>query len=565
MRRRVLITWVAVNNDPYERERSGGSFRLVDGAPVPGPTLTLLFDPESPYAGTVSDVVLFFGQSADGRVTRESRAVTQTLEELQSRDTALRIHQYPWDGNDPTDHGQLFDFLRKRLPEVRRKFADRELIIHVSPGTPSMQTVLVLMGETGFIDDPFTLVKSYRKEERNGRPAVVPVQLGIDSYYKAYRSARPSEMSSEDAAVVWDPARFRSEQMRRVFEEARRFAQVNVPVLLLGERGTGKTTLAGWIRSHSPYRVPDRDASWPAVACGQYNPETMRAELFGYRRGAFTGALKDHDGLLAIAHKDTLFLDEVGDVSRDLQRLLIKAVEEKSYMRLGDDRRLTSDFRLVSATNIGNEQLRERLDPDFLDRISMLTLRLPPLREISEEIAWLWEAVFAQASARAGVGPARLSEAAHATIARELARHPLPGNLRDLFRVAYRAIAARGDTHEPLSMSASIEYALEGLRSDELSSLTDDLPRAVARAFAASSGLDDVMADGHPLPTRVIERGLKKFIADEVRRVAKAKGVAPETLCDVTDRALRDWSAQTVGKNVSDARSKSSEKSKRPR
>jgi len=548
MRRRVLISWVAINNDPYERERSGGSFRLVDGAPVPGPTLTLLFDPESTYAGTVSDVVLFFGQSGDGRVTRESRAVMQTLEELQRRDTALRIHQYPWDGNDPTDHGQLFDFLRKRLPEVRRKFADRELIIHVSPGTPSMQTVLVLMGETGFIEEPFTLVKSYRKEERDGRPAVVPVQLGIDSYYKAYRSARPSEMSSEDAAVVWDPARFRSEQMRRVFEEARRFAQVNVPVLLLGERGTGKTTLAGWIRSHSPYRVPDRDASWPAVACGQYNPETMRAELFGYKRGAFTGALKDHDGLLAIAHKDTLFLDEVGDVSRDLQRLLIKAVEEKSYMRLGDDRRLTSDFRLVSATNIGNEQLRDRLDPDFLDRISMLTLRLPPLREITEEIAWLWEAVFAQASARAGIGPARLSEAAHATIARELARHPLPGNLRDLFRVAYRAIAARGDTHEPLSVSASIEYALEGLRSDELSSLTDDLPRAVARAFAASSGLDDVMADGHPLPTRVIERGLKKFIADEVRRVAKAKGVAPETLCDVTDRALRDWSAQIVGK-----------------
>lgn len=560
MRRRVLISWVAVNNDPYERERSGGSFRLVDGAPVPGPTLTLLFDPESPYAGTVSDVVLFFGQSADGRMTRESRAVTQTLEELQSRDAALRIHQYPWEGNDPTDHGQLFDFLRRRLPEVRRKFADRELIIHVSPGTPSMQTVLVLMGETGFIDAPFTLVKSYRREERHGRPAVVPVQLGIDSYYKAYRSARPSEMSSEDAAVVWDPARFRSQRMRRVFEEARRFAQVNVPVLLLGERGTGKTTLAGWIRSHSPYRVPDRDASWPAVACGQYNPETMRAELFGYKRGAFTGALKDHDGLLAVAHKDTLFLDEVGDVSRDLQRLLIKAVEEKSYMRLGDDRRLTSDFRLVSATNIGNEQLRARLDPDFLDRISMLTLRLPPLREITEEIAWLWEAVFVQASARAGVGPARLSEAAHATIARELARHPLPGNLRDLFRVAYRAIAARGDTHEPLSMSASIEYALEGLRSDEPSSIADDLPRAVARAFAASSGLDDVMAGGQPLPTRAIERGLKKFMADEVRRVAKAKGVAPETLCDVTDRALRDWSAQVGGKITSDDRMESSGK-----
>jgi len=124
--------------------------------------------------------------------------------------------------------------------------------------------VLVLMGETGFIDSPFVLVKSYRKEERNGRPAVVPVQPGIDSYYKAYRAARPSEVSSEDAAVVWDPARFKSSRMREIFDEARRFAQLNVPVLLLGERGTGKTTLAGWICSHSPYR----DRSRRALASG---------------------------------------------------------------------------------------------------------------------------------------------------------------------------------------------------------------------------------------------------------------------------------------------------------
>jgi len=135
---------------------------------------------------------------------------------------------------------------------------------HAIAGAPSMQTVLVLMGETGFIDSPFVLVKSYRKEERNGRPAVVPVQPGIDSYYKAYRAARPSEVSSEDAAVVWDPARFKSSRMREIFDEARRFAQLNVPVLLLGERGTGKTTLAGWICSHSPYR----DRSRRALASG---------------------------------------------------------------------------------------------------------------------------------------------------------------------------------------------------------------------------------------------------------------------------------------------------------
>lgn len=549
MRRRVLISWIAVNNDPYERDRDGADRQLVDGSRVPGPTLTLLFDPDSPYAGSISDLVLFYGRSPDGKETRQTRAVSQTVEALKDRDPALRIHQEPWDGDDPTDHGQIFEFLRERFPAVRKRFTDRELIIHVSPGTPSMQTVLVLMGETGFIDPPFSLVKSYRKQERNGRPAVVPVQLGIDSYYKAYRAARPLETSSEDAAVVWDPARFRSERMRNVFDEARRFAQLNVPVLLLGERGTGKTTLAGWIRSHSSYRTPERDAHWPAVACGQYNPETMRAELFGYKKGAFTGAHQDHDGLLVAAHKDTLFLDEVGDISRDLQRLLIKAVEEKRYMRLGDDRQLTSDFRLISATNLSDDKLRERLDPDFFDRVSMLTLRLPPLREVPEEIPWLWQMVFEQATRRAGSGRLRLPDSSHRDIVKQLAQHPLPGNLRDLFRVAYRTIAAKADRHSPLAAADASEYGLAGLEGSRSDAGADASPQSVARAFSEASTLDALIPSGVVLKTKFIEQALKGYLADELRRIAKKRGVSPDALCDVTDRTLRGWSTANERQN----------------
>lgn len=269
----------------------------------------------------------------------------------------------------------------------------------------------------------------------------------------------------------------------------------------------------------------------------------MRAELFGYKRGSFTGALKDHEGLLAVAHKDTLFLDEVGDIGRDLQRLLIKAVEEKSYMRLGDDRQLTSDFRLISATNLTHDKLRERLDPDFLDRISMLTLRLPPLREIPEEIPWLWETVFSQASHRAGSGRVRLPAGAHRAIVDELSRHPLPGNLRDLFRVAYRTIAATADRHSPLSPTASSQYGLAGIGGSGAGIGTDSLPRSVARAFAESASLDALIQPGETIKTKVIERVLKRYLADEFRRIAKKRGVSPETLCDVTDRALREWSA----------------------
>ena len=260
-------------------------------------------------------------------------------------------------------------------------------------------------------------------------------------------------MASEEQRVLWDPASFRTERMKRLFAEARRFAGLNVPVLLLGERGTGKTTLASWIRLHSRSRQKAKDPHWPAVACGQYSPETMRAELFGYKKGAFTGATQDKEGLLRAADGDTLFLDEVGDVSRDLQRLLIKALEEKEYVPLGAETPHKSDFRLLTATNVQPSELRERLDADFLDRISYLELQLPPLREIRGELPWLWQGVCERAFRQLGLdGPApELDTKLNQNIVAAFERHPLSGNLRDLFKVAYRLLAALTDEYEPLN------------------------------------------------------------------------------------------------------------------
>ena len=268
----VLISWVAVNNDPFERQRGRTDYRLENGEPVTGPTQTVLFDEESPYANKICEVVLLHRKTERAGNDREQRAVEETSEVLRKRQPGLRLHMEPWLGDDPTDHVSIFEFLREKIPELRRRFTGRELIVHISPGTPSMQTIWVLMAETGFIEPPFTLVKSYRKADRRGRPAAVPVQLGIETFYKVYKAARPRQVASEEQSVVWDPAKFRTPKMRRLFAEARRFAHLNVPVLLLGERGTGKSTLAGWIRLHSPFRQDQKDEHWPAVACGQYTP-----------------------------------------------------------------------------------------------------------------------------------------------------------------------------------------------------------------------------------------------------------------------------------------------------
>ncbi len=554
----VLLTWVAVNNDPYERDGQSGTARLVDGAPIPGPTLTLLCDDESPYAGRVKDVVLLHRAPAGGVNEREEQAVEELSEALRER--SIRVNRVPWDGDDPTDHRAVFEFLRDKLPDFRRRFPGRELVLHISPGTPSMHTVWVLMAETGFIEQPFTVVKSYRRAERRGRPAVVPVELGIETFYKVYKASSPRQVASEEQRVVWDPARFQTDAMRRVYAEARRYAQLNVPVLIRGERGTGKTTLAGWIRSNSPFKREEQDAKWPSVACGQYSPETMRAELFGYKQGAFTGATADRKGLLAAAHRDTLFLDEVGDVSRDLQRLLIKAIEEKRYFALGDDKPSESDFRLLTATNIDEPELQLRLDPDFRDRISLLTLELPPLRDVGGELPWLWEVVYGEATLRAGVTRRRamLGAAHHGRVVTQLQRHPLPGNLRDLFRVAYRVLAARNDVDAPLAPAEAVEYGLEALR-DPRSGETRaaSMSRALARAFSSGHPIDDLLQSDGRIATAEVVADLRAFIAAELRRIAAARGVPVDELCDVSERSIREWTKSR--QNPSFARKSSSE------
>lgn len=561
MSRYVLLSWVAVQNDPFECERMPRTGeprqrRMVRGAPVPGPTLTLLFDETSPYRGKITDAV-FFRQGGLEAAFHQS-VYEELSHELGQRLPELRLHSRTYPGDDPTDHGAIFEFLRIELPQLRRKFAGQNLVLHVSPGTPSMHTVWVLMAETGFIHPPLELVKSYRLDERRGRPAVVPVHLGIETYYKRYVEEQPHTGSPPEQTLRWDPSRFRSETLRRLFSEGQRVARLRVPVLILGERGTGKTTLAAWIRSASPYRKAASGRDWPAVACGQYTTETMRAELFGYVKGAFTGALHSHDGLLKRADGETLFLDEIGDVSRDMQRLLLKAVEEGCFQPLGSTDLIRARFRLLCATNLPLQALRERLDADFLDRISAFVLQVPALREIPEELDWLWDDVLAEAAVRAEIPKSYLlmGVEARARLLRALRAHPLPGNLRDLFQVAWRLLAARADPENPLALADAVEYALAGLGAEPTAAAAATQAQRIAQAFAESRPLDaelDMDAHGRQrLDTRALLDALRAYLAGELRRVAHQRGVPVESLADVSERALRQW----VRKKAATARKK---------
>lgn len=531
----VLVTWLARNNDPYERDRSGEPRVDESGECIRGPTLALLFDEDSPYTERVGRVVMFVREEPVSLARAEA-----TRDEIQRFDSRIQMDLVRWKGTDPTDHAEIFEFVREQLPLVRDLHPGRPLLIHASPGTPSMHTIWVLMASTGFVRPPFELLRSFRKDERYGRPAVVPIDFSLDTFYRRYQVSRPAEVSAPDQDVVWDPARFRSASLTRVFEEATSIARLHAPVLILGERGTGKTTLANWIRMNSPFRREALDDHWPAVACGQYQETTISSELFGHVKGAFTGAEKDRDGLLLRANGDTLFLDEIGDLSRDAQRRLIKAIEEARFQPMGTADWQTSSFRLIAATNVPLDELRKRLDPDFFDRIALLRIRVPPLRELEEDIPWLWTDVLARVERRAGLS-LEWSQALTSRVIQFLQGHPLRGNLRDLQAIAWRALARWSD-RDPTEaeLTAWLPSALDA----EVTATNGDLARDVAARFAAGEPIDDLVPDGAPLPTRQIQKSLQQWLSEEIRRVARRRGVSQDTLVDVTPKTLREWLRQ---------------------
>jgi len=161
--KQVLVSWIAWNNDHFNDEGE------------PGPTLNLLFDEDSPHRGEVGVVVLFYQTDA-----KSARVFKDLRSEIREANSGIRVYAVVGGDGDPTDHRAIFNYVRGEMKKLRSQHKGRELIIHVSPGTPAMQTIWVLMGETGFIEPPFRLVQSVaRKHRAPGGPATVPVDVGL--------------------------------------------------------------------------------------------------------------------------------------------------------------------------------------------------------------------------------------------------------------------------------------------------------------------------------------------------------------------------------------------------
>lgn len=287
--------------------------------------------------------------------------------------------------NDPSNHAEVYKLVSENLlPEI---CSFEKLHINVSPGTPAMHSVwLVLHAGARFPSGSKLWSSQFNPETKRTR--IDEVEFPISTYLGEIRKVTNIHPSLAHYSVT--P---KSPSRARAFDLLQRYAKVSgAPMLILGERGLGKSRLVETVVG------PLKGRRIVALACGGLDSSVVESMLFGHKKGAFTGANEDRQGLIKSADKGILFLDEVQDLPKNVQRKLVRVLQDQRrlYRPVGSDQELSADFELVCASNLDVHDLQAKLDPDFFDRISHLSVEIPPLRSCREDIQQDWQNVWSE-------------------------------------------------------------------------------------------------------------------------------------------------------------------------
>jgi len=361
-----------------------------------------------------------------------SRAYCEWLE----RETGCKEPDlYAVDLSSPINYAAIYEKVSDELKQARLPREGVELTFHLSPGTPAMAAVWIMLAKTRF---PARLIQTSRQRGLEAVDFSFDLASDFLPEYLRRSDARIERLADARASVPGFEKIIHADlALATQIERARRIAAFDVPVLLLGETGTGKELFAEAIHASS------RRAGKPflAVNCGAISKELVNSELFGHRKGAFTGADQKRAGHFREAHGGTLFLDEIGDLPLDAQVRLLRALQEKEITPLGESRPLKVDVRIIAAThrNLQADVVAGRFREDLFHRLAVGILSLPPLRERGADIPLLIDHFLAQTNADAGISP----EAPHKEFAPQardvLLSHSWPGNVRELYHSIVRA------------------------------------------------------------------------------------------------------------------------------
>ncbi len=404
---KVLFAWVGHTD---KKEMLAGK--------QPGPILRAL------EARSFDEVVLLSNQP------REDSAYDRWLKGKTSASVRLR----PVELKSPTSYRDIYRAASGVVAWAQAEFGkSSKFTFHLSPGTPAMSSIWIILAKTRF---PAGLIQS--SPEAGVEDADIPFEIAAEFVPDLVRSVHDDvEKTTTDVrpeAPEFKDVLHRSIEMETLIQKARQAALAGAPVLIEGESGTGKELIAQAIHGAS-----GRPGKFIAINCGAISPELFESEMFGHKRGAFTGADEAREGHFEAANGGTLFLDEIGELPLDKQVKLLRALQTKTVVRVGESRPRPVDVRVVAATN---RPLRRQIAAgafreDLFYRVAILVLTVPPLRDRAGDVGLLVDHFLAELNKRrtAAAVPKALSVRAR----KSLLNHDWPGNVRELEGTLQRA------------------------------------------------------------------------------------------------------------------------------
>jgi DNA-binding NtrC family response regulator len=383
------------------------------------------------------------------------------------------------------------------LKRVRQDFPQTAVLVLTQYGTIESAVEATRLGAADYITKPFHIPELRSKIDRMVR------LLDVDQENRVLKETLRSRAGFGGLIGL-------SPRMQKVYRVIEKVSQHSYPVLILGESGTGKELVA---RS-AHFSGPRRNKPFVPVDCSSLVPTLIEAELFGYVKGAFTGAMQTKQGLMEIAGNGTLFLDEIGDMPIDMQAKLLRALQEKEVRPVGSTERVPLAARIIAATNrdLDAAVRQGTFRQDLFFRLNVVQIKLPPLRERKSDIPVLVNSFLEKFNDENGK-TRTISEDAMT----RLMAYDWPGNVRELENAMERAIAlGSGPILHAGDLPTSLQYGTgeRAPQNDELLPLEEMEKRAIMRALKEAGGDKLAAARILGIGKTTLYRKLKQYRAE---------------------------------------------------
>ncbi len=417
MGKKLLISWLGMTDLKAAGQLSSRADEAIGDGPILGALTTLHFD----------ELHLLHEQTKP----LANAYMTWLVDH-----TGIKVILCPVTLSSPIAFGEIHHAVDNYLQKITYQDKTVDISMHLSPGTPAMAAVSILLGKTkyntGFVQST---------KERGGEFVTIPFDISAEYIPELVKKAdkQLTKLAYLEAPIsaAFSDIITQNPELKRLLKKAEKIATRDVPVLIMGESGTGKELFAKAIHNTSLRQ----GKPFITVNCGAIPKDLIDSELFGHVKGAFTGAINHKIGYFEAADTGTLFLDEFGELPADAQVRLLRVLQSGELSKVGATQSINVDVRIIAATNrnLSAEIVQGHFREDLFYRVAVGIISLPPLRERTGDIALLADFLITKINQEASSQPGYINKIISVKAKNIILSHAWPGNIRELHGTLLRA------------------------------------------------------------------------------------------------------------------------------